>query len=227
MEERYILPTTILANKLSEKRRRSDELKNTVVFKKILMLQKIFAIKCHDSRRISSILAKWGISEVPLDFFRNIACKRISTRRASLPFSRVLSTVANTCPVGTRDTVIQAEADEYSRVALRCNESFEFIRTVVHRLFFATIASYVFAHDSYVFARNTEIRLPAARIISSFSARGERPEPFERVFSKKEREKINTILKQRVIHTNFFFKVMESKWKFLKEIDVNIYKLLL
>jgi len=39
----------------------------------------------------------------------------------SLPFSRVLSTVANTCPVGTRDTVIQAEADEYSRVALRCN----------------------------------------------------------------------------------------------------------
>lgn len=92
-------------------------------------------------------------SVVPLDFFRNVACKRTSTSPVSCPFSCVLGT--DTCPVGTKGAVIQT--DEYSRVALRCNESFEFIRTVARGLFFATIASYVSTRDLYVFARNSRL----------------------------------------------------------------------
>lgn len=160
-------------------------------------------------------LGKW---EIPLDFSRNIACKRTSTNVASLPLSRVLGAVADTCPVGTRSAVIQAGTDEYSRVALRWNESFEFIRMVAHRLFFA-IAGYVSERD-YVFARNTEIRLPAVRIILSFTRHVEksRIEPFEREDSLETlpSKKMNYDFRA-TINTRIFLR--ESIWKFVEGIE--------
>lgn len=139
---------------------------------------------------------------------------RTSNNLVSLSFSCVPGTVADTCPVGTRGAVIQAGADEYSRVALRCNESFEFIRMVVRRLFFATKAMSPRVTRA-LSPRNAEIRLSAARIISSFTALGtwrkagvliepiEREDSLEVLPRRKDKRKWITTLKQRMLNTNF------------------------
>lgn len=70
-----------------------------------------------------------------MDFFRNVACKRTL---ASLPCPSCSPHVSYGCGhmsrgTGTRSAVIQTGADEYSRVALRCNELFDFIHTVARQ----------------------------------------------------------------------------------------------